>query len=448
MGKTMELSSKKGQLVSKAMLLLLFFVSVFTPRTEAQTVGDLQPQGTHITWYNAASGGQVVLKTTPIVEGTHYYASQTVNGCESTTRLDVLAYVNPQPQGSLSANGPLCSSGTGTLTWTKTAGTGPYTIVYNDGTANRTAGGVTSGTAFNVFTNPVTTSTTYTLVSVQDANCTRTDGFTGGSETINVNPNPTPSFTTQPGAIAYTYFVLTYTTESGKSNYEWTIPGTTPTNYSIIAGGGNTNSVTLKYLTAGTKTVTVNYADNGCTAPIAASSMATNVSVSNTGVPVQGGKLVYILWPSDPGYDPLVTHGLIAATADQSTGIAWITGGNTQTTRNGNTSVVIGTGQANTNFMKAQTGYTGGAAKVCDDYTNTDTGTGVYSDWYLPGLLDLDIMCDFKSSIGGFTADDYYWSSSENTGSTEGQRCTFNGFCYPGWNSKATNYRVRAVRSF
>ena len=41
----------------------------------------------------------------------------------------------------------LSATGTGTLTWTATAGTGPFTVVYNDGIANRTQNNVSSGTS-------------------------------------------------------------------------------------------------------------------------------------------------------------------------------------------------------------------------------------------------------------------------------------------------------------
>ncbi len=89
------------------------------------------------------------------------------------------------PQGSIAANGPFCSSGTGQLTWTAAFGTGPYTIVYNDGIANRTATNVVSGIPFNVFTNPVITTSTYTLVSVTDAaSFVRSSDFTGNMATI------------------------------------------------------------------------------------------------------------------------------------------------------------------------------------------------------------------------------------------------------------------------
>ena len=57
------------------------------------TVFNLAATGTAIKWYAAASGGTALATTTALVNGTHYYASQTI-GCESTSRLDVTAIVN------------------------------------------------------------------------------------------------------------------------------------------------------------------------------------------------------------------------------------------------------------------------------------------------------------------------------------------------------------------
>lgn len=58
-----------------------------------QTVGDLMSSiiGSNIQWYPTATGGSALSNTTPLVSGTAYYASQTVNGCESTTRFPVTA---------------------------------------------------------------------------------------------------------------------------------------------------------------------------------------------------------------------------------------------------------------------------------------------------------------------------------------------------------------------
>ncbi|WP_219337884.1 hypothetical protein, partial [Pseudomonas sp. Xaverov 259] len=87
--------------------------------------------------------------------------------------------VNPLPQGTLSANGPFCATGSGQLTFTASAGTGPYTVVYKEnGGTDRTATGVVSGTPFAAFTGTVTSTTTYTLTSVTGSNlCVRNSGF-------------------------------------------------------------------------------------------------------------------------------------------------------------------------------------------------------------------------------------------------------------------------------
>jgi hypothetical protein len=104
----------------------------------------------------------------------------------------------PPPQGSLTANN-LCGSGTGQLTWTAATGgatAGPFTIFYSDGTGvTKQALSVSSGIPFNV-ANPVTVTTTYTIITVIDASGTSsstTSGFvfTQGSATINVLPTVT-----------------------------------------------------------------------------------------------------------------------------------------------------------------------------------------------------------------------------------------------------------------
>ena len=61
----------------------------------ASTVGDFAVTGTAIVWYDAAVAGNVVAVTTPIVNGTTYYASQTIDGCESLTRLAVQGMITP-----------------------------------------------------------------------------------------------------------------------------------------------------------------------------------------------------------------------------------------------------------------------------------------------------------------------------------------------------------------
>jgi len=68
------------------------------------TVSNLSATGSNIKWYAASSGGVALLSTVPLVDGNHYYATQTVSGCESDTRFDVtVSLANPAaPTGSAS----------------------------------------------------------------------------------------------------------------------------------------------------------------------------------------------------------------------------------------------------------------------------------------------------------------------------------------------------------
>lgn len=62
--------------------------------TTGQTLANLTVAGSNITWYSAPTGGVVLPSTTLLVSGTTYYASQTINSCESTIRLAINAGVD------------------------------------------------------------------------------------------------------------------------------------------------------------------------------------------------------------------------------------------------------------------------------------------------------------------------------------------------------------------
>jgi len=55
----------------------------------APTVASLTASGTGIKWYDASSGGTLLLTSAALVNGKIYYASQTLTGCESVSRLPV-----------------------------------------------------------------------------------------------------------------------------------------------------------------------------------------------------------------------------------------------------------------------------------------------------------------------------------------------------------------------
>jgi photosystem II stability/assembly factor-like uncharacterized protein len=66
------------------------------------TISDLMISGSDITWYANAIGGTPLVVGTPLINGTSYFASQTIEGCESEDRLEVIVTID---------NGPLAPTG-------------------------------------------------------------------------------------------------------------------------------------------------------------------------------------------------------------------------------------------------------------------------------------------------------------------------------------------------
>lgn len=58
---------------------------------DSALVDNLEATGTAIKWYEMAVGGTVLPGNTSLVDGKQYYASQQIDGCESTERLEVTA---------------------------------------------------------------------------------------------------------------------------------------------------------------------------------------------------------------------------------------------------------------------------------------------------------------------------------------------------------------------
>ncbi|MBA7534931.1 hypothetical protein ES705_27181 [subsurface metagenome] len=156
-----------------------------------------------------------------------------------------------------------------------------------------------------------------------------------------------------------------------------------------------------------------------------------------------GGKVAYILQPSDSDYVEGQTHGLIAATADAILAMPWSNiiaeiGIPAQGT-------AIGTGQENTTAIVDQVAgeitCTSGAAYYCDDLTE-----GGYSDWFLPSKDELNKLYDNRGVIGGFTTVLNYWSSSEfDSGKAWVEDFDFG---LQNYSNKTNGYFVRPVRYF
>ncbi|WP_029986304.1 PKD-like domain-containing protein, partial [Pedobacter jeongneungensis] len=62
------------------------------------TVANLAATGTAVKWYSQATGGAALVSTTALANGT-YYASQTINGCESPSRTSITVTIYQSPKG-------------------------------------------------------------------------------------------------------------------------------------------------------------------------------------------------------------------------------------------------------------------------------------------------------------------------------------------------------------
>ena len=123
---------------------------------QSATVNDLVATGTAIQWYLNPTGGTALSTSTALINNTHYYASQTVTGCESATRLDVLVTITPLPvAGTLSAGNATLCSGTST-TVSSTISGGSWSSSNNAfATVNSSTGlvnAIAAGTAIMTYT--------------------------------------------------------------------------------------------------------------------------------------------------------------------------------------------------------------------------------------------------------------------------------------------------------
>ena len=169
-------------------------------------------------------------------------------------------------------------------------------------------------------------------------------------------------------------------------------------------------------------------------------------SVLEIGDSYQGGVIFYLLkatgekinigTSSEITYDPLVQHGLIAATENQGP-INWANQSNytlVGTLKN------RGSGLLNTEKIISKIGSTY-AAGLARAYRG-----GGYTDWYLPSLDELNKLYAIKNDVGGFGTEIYFWSSSEN----DSDRAHYLRFDL-GTSShtlKKLSSSVRAIRSF
>jgi len=260
-------------------------------------------------------------------------------------------------------------------------------------------------------------------------------------------PSPTPIDIAEiPGVTPPVTGEIPVTTITETAQYTGTVawaptdsPFATATSYTAWItltpkAGFTLTGVAANFFTVAGATTNTNSADSGVVTAAEFPMTATVVVGDSYG----GGIVAYLFVEGDPGYDASEQHGLIAAAADQSTGIAW---SNITDTLVGTTGTAIGTGQANTTAIVGQADCASGAAKLCDDLT-----LNTYSDWFLPSKDELHKLYLNKDAIGGFTTS-WYWSSSEGDANRAWMRYFSSDYSLS-WYKNYTYPRVRAVRTF
>jgi hypothetical protein len=140
-------------------------------------------------------------------------------------------------------------------------------------------------------------------------------------------------------------------------------------------------------------------------------------------------------------------HGLVCAPTDQSIGIRWYNGSNTNTTAFAD---CVGGGAGNTSMIIYNQGGT--QSGIVTSYAAGLAST-YWSDWYLPSKYELNLM--YKNigqgnvlglgNVGGF-ANNYYWSSTEFDVNFAWLQNFYSGA--QAYDGKVYATYVRAVRAF
>lgn len=217
------------------------------------TVANLTATGTNIQWYSTSTGGTALASTTALVNGTTYYVSQTVSGCESTTRLAVTVVIQNIIVPTFTQIAPICSG----------TPLSPILTTSLDGIA---------GTWTPALNN--TSTTTYTFIPVVGQCATTTTMII----TVNsLTPAPTGS--------------ATQTLCSGSTVTNITATGTNIKWYATSTGGTALASTTA--LVNGT-TYYASQTVNGCesTNRLAVTVTLNNPTVSATATTICGGSSV------------------------------------------------------------------------------------------------------------------------------------------------------------
>lgn len=327
---------------------------------------------------------------------TVYVNYSNTNNCNAVSATSYPVTVNPAPVAVISGPFSVCVNSTGNIYSTQSGMTNYQWAVSSGGT--KTGGGTTISNTVTVRWDSVGARS----VSVGYTNAGGCSSISPTSYPVTVNPLPNPVIT-GPDSVCVGTSGHIYTTQTGMSNYTWTISAG-----GTITAGAGTASITVSWTTAGTRNVSVNYTNgNGCTATTAS---VYNVLVVPLPVPVINGS----------AFGCLGTTGNIYSTSPGMSNYIWtISSGGTINAGAGTDSITVSwTAQGAQTITLSYTNATG-----CNTATPTVKNITV-APLPVPTISGATTPCANSGSYGYATESgmsDYTWTITSGGIITSGQ---------------------------
>jgi len=245
---------------------------------------------------------------------------ETINGnCSAVSPALLEVQVNDLPVPAITGSADVCQNSTANV-YSTDSGMSNYVWSINGGTIDSGNGTESVSVTWN------TSGAQSISVSYSDGNgCEPTNPT---EYTVNVNALPTPTITGP--ATVCNGVTESYSTESGMSNYVWTVASG-----GTISGGQGTETIIIDWATNGTHTISVTYTDGNTCDPITPTS--TNITVVDLPTPTitgddtvcEGHTITYRTQSGATNYDWQIVGGTILTTTPElsdTVAVIWTTG--------------------------------------------------------------------------------------------------------------------------
>ncbi|SDE12230.1 Fibronectin type III domain-containing protein [Pricia antarctica] len=389
-----------------------------------------------------ATGTDSPISVTGLTNGTSYTFTVTATNsmgtsAESSVSNSVIPVSVPNAPtiGEVTAGNELATvpftapsnNGGSTITsYTATSSPGNITkTISQSGSGTITVTGLTKGTSY-----------TFTVTATNSMGTSAASNVSNFVTPVGVPNAPTIGNVTAGNEIATVPF--TAPSNNGGSAITSYTATSSPGNITKTISQSGSGTITVTGLTNGTAyTFTVTATNAIGTSTVSANSNSVT-PVLSIGDSAHGGIVFHIFGSGEPGYIEGETHGLVAASSDQSSSTSW--GCNNGI--NGADGTAIGTGAQNTlDMVAAGCATSGKAAYVC-----TDLIIDGYDDWFLPSKGEMHRLITKIRIIGNIT-NTYYWTSSEYSNSNAWV-VHYLGTSYNHFPKNDTYPSVRAIRAF